>query len=258
MELNKSTNRRDFIKKSGLGMAVAGFSLSTLVAACTGGSTQKTTAVADSTTTPTTQGSVPQFEQPKLGYNYDALSPAIDAQTMELHYSKHHAGYVRKLNKALKDNNITDAQTLEGLFANVSQRPVGVRNNGGGTYNHSLFWKVMTPGGSPQPTGQLATAINDAFGSFDAFKTQFSTVAGSVFGSGWAWLVVNNGKLSIGSTPNQDNPLMDVSDLKGRPILAIDVWEHAYYLKYQNQRKQYIENWWSVVNFDVVAELYKG
>jgi Fe-Mn family superoxide dismutase len=197
-----------------------------------------------------------KFELPALPYAHDALEPYIDKMTMEIHHSKHHNGYVTKLNGALEGTDLA-GKSLEELLKNVSKHPVAVRNNGGGHYNHSLFWTVMKKGGGGQAEGDLSKAINDAFGSFDKFKEQFSNAAATRFGSGWAWLVLQNGKLAIGSTPNQDNPVMDVSELKGTPILGLDVWEHAYYLKYQNKRPEYIENWWNVVNWEEAGKRFK-
>ena len=189
-----------------------------------------------------------KFELPPLPYAYDALEPYIDKMTMEIHHDKHHQAYVTNLNKAV-DGTEMDGKTLDELMANISKYPVAVRNNGGGHWNHSMFWTLMKQNGGGEPTGTLADAIKTTFGSFAEFKTQFSNAGVTRFGSGWGWLVVQNGKLVIGSTPNQDNPLMDVSDLKGTPILGLDVWEHAYYLKYQNRRPEYIENWWNVINW---------
>ncbi|MFI5237040.1 MAG: superoxide dismutase [Ignavibacteriales bacterium] len=189
-----------------------------------------------------------KFELPALPYAYDALEPYIDKMTMDIHHNKHHNAYVTNLNKAV-DGTEMATKTLDELVMNISKYPAAVRNNGGGHWNHSLFWTLMKNGGGGEPTGALADAIKSSFGSFAEFKTQFSNAGATRFGSGWAWLVVQNGKLAIGSTPNQDNPLMDVSDLKGTPVLGLDVWEHAYYLKYQNKRPDYIENWWNVVNW---------
>ena len=197
-----------------------------------------------------------KFELPALPYAHDALEPYIDKLTMEIHHSKHHNGYVTKLNGAVEGTDLA-GKSLEDLLKNVSKHPTAVRNNVGGHFNHSLFWTVMKKGGGGQPEGDLANAVKDAFGSFDKFKEQFSNAAATRFGSGWAWVVVQNGKLAVGSTPNQDNPVMDVSELKGTPILGLDVWEHAYYLKYQNKRPEYIENWWNVVNWEEVGKRFK-
>ena len=191
------------------------------------------------------------FTQVKLPYDNSALEPNIDAMTMDIHYNKHHAAYVRNINDAISAENINVA-TPEALLASISSYSPKARNNAGGAWNHNLYWEVMRPGGS-EPSGKILDAINGAFESFDKFKEAFTQAAMSRFGSGWAWLVNNNGTLTIGSTPNQDNPLMDLSDFKGTPLLGIDVWEHAYYLNYQNKRNEYVANWWNVVNWDAVA-----
>jgi len=196
------------------------------------------------------------FELPNLPYAFDALEPHIDARTMEIHHGKHHAGYVAKLNAALEKHPDSQKQSLETLLGNINAVPdsirTAVRNNGGGHANHSLFWTVMKPGGGGEPGGALGKAIGAAFGSFDAFRQQFSDAAATRFGSGWAWLVVAGGALAVESTPNQDSPLME-----GKlPILGLDVWEHAYYLKYQNRRPDYIQAWWNVVNWDEVARRF--
>jgi len=191
------------------------------------------------------------FELPDLPYAHNALEPHIDAKTMEIHHGKHHNGYTTKLNAAIEGSELAK-HSIEDILKNVSTHSTGVRNNGGGFYNHSLFWKVMTPNGGGNPSGDVAGMLDDAFGSFDAFKEAFSNAAATQFGSGWAWLVYNNGKLEVCSTPNQDNPLMDVSDCSGTPILGIDVWEHAYYLNYQNRRPDYINAFFNVINWDQV------
>ncbi|RPI65614.1 MAG: superoxide dismutase [Ignavibacteriales bacterium] len=196
-----------------------------------------------------------KFELPQLPYTNDALEPYIDKMTMEIHHSKHHNAYVTNLNKALEGTE-HEGKSMEEMFAMMSKLPAAVRNNGGGHWNHSLFWTLMKQNGGGKPTGKIADAINSAFGSFDEFKTKFSTAAATRFGSGWAWLLVQDGKLVVSSTPNQDNPLMDLAEVKGTPVLGLDVWEHAYYLKYQNKRPDYIENWWNVVNWDKVNELF--
>jgi superoxide dismutase, Fe-Mn family len=193
------------------------------------------------------------FELPTLAYAYNALEPHIDARTMEIHHSKHHQAYVTNLNNATAG---TDAENLsiEAICSNISNYAPAVRNNGGGHFNHDLFWKVIGPNGGGTPTGELAAAIDAAFGNFDTFKQQFAAAATTRFGSGWAWLIVGTDKkLAICSTPNQDNPLMDVADVKGTPILGLDVWEHAYYLNYQNRRPDYITAFWNVVNWNEVA-----
>ncbi len=193
---------------------------------------------------------------PNLPYGYDALEPHIDARTMEIHHSKHHAGYVAKLNGALEKHPDLQGKAVEELIADIASVPEGirtaVRNNGGGHANHSLFWTLMGPNGGGTPGGSLADAIKSAFGDFDTFKQQFSDAAATRFGSGWAWLVVDGGKMAVLSTPNQDSPLMDGKT----PILGLDVWEHAYYLKYQNRRPEYIAAWWNVVNWDEVAKQF--
>jgi len=194
-----------------------------------------------------------QFAQVKLPYEYNALEPHIDATTMDIHYNKHHATYVKNVNDAIAAENISFA-TEKDFFANSSKLSAKAKNNGGGVWNHNFFWQVMKPNGGGAPTGKVADAINGAFGSFDKFKEQFSQAGITRFGSGWAWLVSDGGKLKVGSTANQDNPLMDTSELKGTPLLALDVWEHAYYLKYQNKRNEYVTNWWNTVNWDEVAK----
>lgn len=193
------------------------------------------------------------FELPALPYASDALEPHIDKQTMEIHHGKHHQAYVTNLNKALEGK---EAGSIEEICKNVSQYGAAVRNNGGGHFNHSLFWTVIGPNGGGNPSGELAEAINEAFGSFDGFKEKFSAAAATRFGSGWAWLIVKDGKLEVTSTPNQDNPLMDVAEVQGTPILGLDVWEHAYYLKYQNRRPDYIAAFFNVIDWDAVAERY--
>lgn len=195
------------------------------------------------------------FELPQLPYDYDALEPHFDETTMKIHHAKHHQAYVDGLNQAVKDTELAD-QTLEDLLTNVSSAPVAVRNHGGGHYNHSLFWKVLSPQGGGQPSGGLAEHLESEFGSFDEFKKEFTQVALGRFGSGWAWLVVNDGELRVGSTPNQDSPLMDSVDFSGTPILGVDVWEHAYYLHYQNRRADYVEAFWKVVNWSEVEQRY--
>jgi Fe-Mn family superoxide dismutase len=199
------------------------------------------------------------FQQTPLPYAYDALTEAIDAMTMEIHYTKHAAAYASNLQAAAKKENIDTSKPLEDVLRNVSKYSTTVRNNGGGHYNHELFWKSMTPKADQKPSGKLAAAIDQGFGSFDAFKTQFSDAGKNRFGSGWAWLIVDaDKKLRIGSTPNQDNPLMDISDIKGFPLLGLDVWEHAYYLRYQNKRPDYIANWWEVVNWKFIEDRFQA
>ncbi|MFI5204611.1 MAG: superoxide dismutase [Flavobacteriales bacterium] len=196
------------------------------------------------------------FELPKLPYDYKALEPHIDARTMEIHHSKHHAAYTNNLNAAISGTE-WDKKTILDILANISKLPPAVRNNGGGYYNHCMFWEVMKPNGGGKPTGALAKAIDLTFGSFDDFKKQFETAAATRFGSGWAWLVKkSDGSLVINSTPNQDNPLMDIADVKGTPVLGLDVWEHAYYLNYQNRRPDYVTAFWNVVNWDDVSKRF--
>jgi len=192
------------------------------------------------------------FTLPKLPYDFKALEPNIDAKTMEIHYTKHHQGYVNNLNNAVADKP-EDTMSVEDICKNISKYPMVIRNNAGGVFNHNLYWTVMKPNGGGEPSGKLADAINSAFGSFADFKTKFSDAGATRFGSGWAWLCVSGGKLNVCSTPNQDNPLMDISECKGTPLLGMDVWEHAYYLKYQNRRPEYITAFWNVVNWDEVA-----
>lgn len=200
------------------------------------------------------------FELPGLGYAYDALAPHIDARTMEIHHTKHHGGYVAKLNAALEGHSDLQSRSIEEICAQITSLPsaiqTAVRNNGGGHYNHSLFWQVLSPQGGGQPSGALAEAIDRDLGGFDAFKEAFANAAANRFGSGWAWLSVKaDGKLCVCSTPNQDNPLMSgLVECTGRPILGLDVWEHAYYLNYQNRRPDYITAWWNVVNWRQVEE----
>lgn len=193
---------------------------------------------------------------PALNYAFDALEPHIDAQTMEIHHDRHHNAYVTNLNKATEG---TDAEnkSIEELMANISNYSGAVRNNGGGHYNHTLFWDILGPNGG-EPTGDLLNAINEAFGSLDAMKEKVSAAGATRFGSGWAWVIVKDGKLEVCSTPNQDNPLMDIAEVKGTPILGIDVWEHAYYLKYQNKRPDYLSAIWNVINWDAVAARYNA
>jgi Fe-Mn family superoxide dismutase len=197
------------------------------------------------------------FTLPALPYSFDALEPHIDKMTMEIHYKKHHQTYVDKLNEAVKNDVSIQDLSLEKIFKKISQLPAAVRNNGGGHYNHSLFWEILSPTSTKKPIGKLAEAINKKFESFDTFKQEFSKAAIGRFGSGWAWLSINeSNELQISSTPNQDNPMMDVAEVKGIPILGLDVWEHAYYLKYQNKRPDYITAFWNIVNWEKVEKNY--
>jgi Fe-Mn family superoxide dismutase len=195
------------------------------------------------------------FTLPALPYAFDALEPHIDAQTMQIHHDKHHQAYVDNLNKAIAGSE-HENKTLEQLVASAGTISPAVRNNGGGHWNHSFFWEILGPNGG-QPTGKLAEAINQTFGSLDALKEKINTAGATRFGSGWAWLIVKDGKLEVTSTPNQDNPLMDVAEVKGTPVLGIDVWEHAYYLKYQNKRPDYLKQIWNVINWNKVAEHFE-
>ena len=196
------------------------------------------------------------FELPSLNYSFDALEPHIDTKTMQIHHGKHHAGYTNNLNNAIKGTDL-EKMSIETILAELDLNNTAVRNNGGGFFNHSLFWNVMSPNGGGIPSGDLASAINDSFGSFDEFKSTFSKAAGTRFGSGWAWLCVHpGGKLEVCSTPNQDNPLMKGVGCGGQPILGLDVWEHAYYLNYQNRRPDYISGFFNVINWGFVSELY--
>ncbi len=196
-------------------------------------------------------------ELPALPYPYDALEPHIDGRTMEIHHGKHHAAYVNNLNKAIESHSDLQKKSITELLADLASVPesirTAVRNNGGGHFNHSLFWKVMQRGGGGKPSGELADAVDSAFGSLDELKNKFSQAAATRFGSGWAWLYVKDGKLQLGSAPNQDSPVMD----GGKPILGLDVWEHAYYLNYQNRRPDYVQAWWSVVSWSGVEENYR-
>ena len=196
------------------------------------------------------------FELPKLNYAFDALEPHIDARTMEIHHDKHHAGYTNKLNAAIEGTDL-DGKTIDNILINLDMSNMAVRNNGGGFYNHTLFWEVMSPDGGGKPSGELADAITEAFGSFDAFKDAFSKAAATQFGSGWAWLCVHQGgKVEVCGTPNQDNPLMPNVGCGGTPILGLDVWEHAYYLNYQNRRPDYVSAFFNVIDWSEVSRRY--
>ncbi len=197
------------------------------------------------------------FELPKLPYDLTALEPHIDAKTMEIHHGKHHQAYINNLNAAIEGTDLA-GKSIEAILGEISKHSMAVRNNGGGHYNHSLFWTILGPNAGGSPSGKLMDAIVSAFGSFDAFKDQFAKAGATRFGSGWAWLIVHEGRLVVTSSPNQDNPLMDVAEVKGAPILGLDVWEHAYYLHYQNRRPDYISAFWNVVNWNKVAELFEA
>lgn len=197
------------------------------------------------------------FELKALPYSFDALEPYIDAKTMEIHHDKHHGAYTSNLNAALQGTAL-EGKSIEEVLKNISAQPVAVRNNGGGFYNHNFFWEIMTPGGAKQPEGELLKALESAFGSYQGFKDAFTKAALTRFGSGWAWLVKQGESLVISSTANQDNPLMDLAEVKGTPILGVDVWEHAYYLKYQNRRPEYVDAFFNVINWDEVTKRFKG
>ncbi|MEN8228948.1 MAG: superoxide dismutase [Bacteroidota bacterium] len=246
-------NKREFLKSS----AIIG--AGTLIVPSVASSCMNSSAANGATASLVATGDDGKFVQPELGYAFDALEPHIDAMTMELHYGKHHAGYTRKFNAALEHEDFHSTD-LYNLFASVSQygSNSGIRNNGGGYFNHNLYWKFMSPEGGGEPTGKLADAIAKTFGSFDQFKELFSATAASHFGSGWGWLILDGeGVLQVTSTPNQDNPLMDVVDVQGAPLLTIDVWEHAYYLNYQNMRKSYVDAFWNVIDWNFVGSLYE-
>lgn len=240
-------DKRTFLKVSSV--TAAGFVLAPMTAC--------NSAAEGSKEGETANTEVSTFTLPDLGYGFDALEPNIDARTMEIHHDKHHAGYVRKLNAAIEGTDFA-GKSLADIMAAVGEGDTGVRNNGGGHYNHSLFWKVIGPNAGGEPGGKLADAINSGFGSYQDLQTQFSDAAKGVFGSGWAWLCADaNGGLFVTSTPNQDNPMMTkLVERSGTPILGIDVWEHAYYLKYQNRRGDYVGNFFNIINWDAVAENY--
>ena len=248
LQFNK-THRRDFLKNSVKGSLAV--SLGSGVVGSFLGSCSSSKTILSS---PFKTG----FDQKPLPYKFDALENVIDTATMEIHYTKHAAAYSKNLKEAAQAEGIDATKPLEEILANVSKYSVKLRNNGGGHYNHEMFWQCMRPKqNNNAPSGKLADAINASFGSFANFKTQFTDAGKNRFGSGWAWLYADNNKaLKIGSTPNQDNPLMNTSDIKGFPILGLDVWEHAYYLKYQIKRADYIENWWNVVNWNYVWQRY--
>ena len=249
----KQTSRRNFLEKSakaGVATLIALPSISALMAA---GSNTTSPLI------PLTNDFKTGFDQLPLPYAYNALEPSMDAQTMDIHYNKHAAAYSKNLKEAAVAEKVDMAKPLENVLNNISKYSVKMRNNGGGHYNHELFWKCMAPNASAQPAGKLSTAIQKDFGSLDAMKTQFSDAAKTRFGSGWAWLVfTNNKKLTITSTPNQDNPLMDMAEAKGIPLFGLDVWEHAYYLKYQNRRADYIENFWKILNWNFITERFNS
>jgi Fe-Mn family superoxide dismutase len=245
------THRRDFLKNSLKGTVAVGIGVLPINSFAKYSFAQKHGLLAPYKT---------GFDQSPLPYAYNALEDTIDAATMELHYSKHAASYAKNLKEAAAAEKVDTTKPLEDVLANISKYTPKMRNNGGGHYNHEMFWQCMRPKQNDnKPTGKLIEAIEKNFTSLANFKTQFSDAGKNRFGSGWAWLYADKGKsLKIGSTPNRDNPLMDVSEIKGFPLLGLDVWEHAYYLKYQNRRPEYIENWWNVVNWDYVAQRYES
>ena len=250
--MKNDNSRKNFLKKS------AALALGTIAANSIGNKAFADSVFIEKTRPQPEDG---KFTLPVLPYSYDALEPHIDKLTMEIHHSKHHQAYVTNLNKALEtvDVNVLGSnQSFDNIFDKVAKLPVAIRNNAGGHYNHSLFWILMKPNSGGQPKGKLAAAINTSYGSFDEFKKQFTEVSMKHFGSGWAWLTVNNGKLAISSTPNQDNPVMNLDSVavKGTPIIALDVWEHAYYLKNQNRRADYIASWWNVSNWEAAESLF--
>jgi superoxide dismutase, Fe-Mn family len=250
MENNNS--RRDFLKKS------ASLALGAIAATTVVNSVFAANPLSKEKKLPS---DTENFTLPALPYGYDALEPHIDKLTMEIHHDKHHRTYVSNLNKALQTIDpaiLGNSISFSGIFKKINELPAAIRNNAGGHYNHSFFWTLMKPNGGGEPKGDLAKAITTSFGSFDEFKKQFTEASMKRFGSGWAWLVVNNGKLVITSTANQDNPLMQIEsiEIKGTPILALDVWEHAYYLKNQNRRADYISSWWNVINWETSEDIF--
>lgn len=247
---NNSTTRRKFITDSArsvLAVSAGAMATGSLLQSC--GVIGKGSS----------SGPATGFTQAPLSYGYNSLERAIDAQTMEIHYSKHAAAYAGNLRDAAGAEGVNVKDPLENVLEKISKYSAKMRNNAGGHYNHELFWKTMSPDGGGKPEGKLLTAIEQSFSSFDAFKTQLADAGKNRFGSGWAWLYMGaDKKLLIGSTPNQDNPLMNISEIKGIPLLGLDVWEHAYYLRYQNRRADYINAWWSVVNWKFVGERFKS
>ena len=243
--------KREFLKTS----AILG--AGTLIAPSVASSCMNSAAQSGATASLVALDTEGKFTQPELAYAFNALEPHVDAMTMEVHYGKHHAGYTRKFNAALEHADLHSTD-IYNLFASVSTHGSGIRNNGGGYFNHNLYWKFMSPEGGGEPTGKLAEAIVADFGSFAQFRELFSATAASHFGSGWGWLLLDgDGKLQVSSLPNQDNPLMDVSPVQGTPLLNIDVWEHAYYLHYQNMRASYVEAYWNVIDWKFVEALYE-
>ncbi|MET0635908.1 MAG: superoxide dismutase [Chitinophagaceae bacterium] len=251
MEKKQDNSRRIFLGDSAkvmIGVGIGASSVGSLLQSCS-----SSKAVAKSNAFPT------GFTQAPLAYSYNALDKSIDGTTMEIHYTKHAATYATNLRDAAKAEGVDETKPLEDVLRRISKYSVKMRNNGGGHYNHELYWKCMSPDSTGKPSGALMTAIEKDFNSFDAFKNQFADAGKNRFGSGWAWLVVaDDKKLLIGSSPNQDNPLMDISDFKGFPLLGMDVWEHAYYLRYQNRRPDYINAWWNVVNWNYIQSRFES
>jgi Fe-Mn family superoxide dismutase len=249
--------KREFLRLTGI--MGAGVVVSPFLACSDGGGAATGGESAAATDAAAASPEIISFKLPELGYPYDALAPNIDAMTMEIHHSKHHAGYVRKLNAALEGSSGYGGMEIADILEKVSADETGIRNNGGGHFNHTLFWQVIAPGGAKAPDGALLDAINKSFMSYEAFAEEFANAAKTRFGSGWAWLCVDeNNELFVSSTPNQDNPLMtNIVEKTGLPILGIDVWEHAYYLNYQNRRGDYIGAFMEVVNWTKVSELYE-
>ena len=270
-----ASNRRKFLQQSAV-LALAGLAAKTAIGRVLPSSTEFSALNSGAMPFVAETSSTSSYLLPPLPYAYDALVPHIDKLTMEIHHDKHHKAYVDNLNKAFQalQPPMSEVPTLENLMSTISKYPTAIRNNGGGHYNHSLFWKLLSPAtaapaNSPNsnsnnplnlPTGKLAEAVNKTFGSFDAFKSQFSDAAVKRFGSGWAWLILDKSAaqstLKIISTANQDNPLMDIAEVKGQPILALDVWEHAYYLNYQNKRADYVASWWNIINWNYAEQLF--
>jgi superoxide dismutase, Fe-Mn family len=250
--LTDKNNRREFIKTSAKAVILTSIGSSVIGEALASGNETKSHSSINSPST--------GFTQQPLPYDYKALEDVIDAMTMEIHYSKHAAAYSKNLLDAAKAEGVDTSKPLEDVLGNISKYSMKMRNNGGGHYNHEMFWQSMRPKKADnKPGGKILEAIEKNFTSFANFKTQFNDAGKNRFGSGWAWLYIDDKKtLKIGSTPNQDNPLMSVSEIKGFPLLGLDVWEHAYYLKYQNKRADYIENWWNVVNWDYVEKRFSG
>lgn len=244
--LETNVSRREFLSNTSKASIAMGLVGTGILSACSGDAKGNAKSILATS-----------FTQTPLAFDYAALEPHIDAMTMEIHYSKHAAGYAKNLGDAIGEEKVDSTLSLESILADISKYSTKMRNNGGGHYNHELFWKIMNPNAGGKPEGALAEAINSSFGSFESFVEQFETAAKSRFGSGWAWLVVGEDKkLAVGSTPNQDNPLMDISEFKGIPLMGLDVWEHAYYLHYQNRRPEYVSAFWNVLDWGIIAQRY--